>query len=67
MSTTTVTLGDEHMRQIRELAHVAGITPEEWLQNRVEALLIDPDSDFERTAKYILDKNRELYRRLASS
>ena len=66
MSTITLTLRDERLLEIRELAQGTGMTPEEWLQNRIEAMLINPSSDFERAAKYVLDKNQELYRRLAS-
>ncbi len=65
MSTITVDLRDEHMLQIRELAQEIGTTPEEWLRKRIEALLVDRTSDFERAAKYVLKKNHELYRRLA--
>lgn len=65
MSTITLTLSDERLFEIRELAQGTGMTPEEWLQNRIEAILINPGGDFERAAKYVLDKNQELYRRLA--
>ncbi len=66
MSTITLTLRDERLHEIRALAQGTGMTPEEWLQSRIESMLLDPASDFERAAKYVLDKNQELYRRLAS-
>ena len=65
MGSITLTLREEHLLKIRELARGAGMTPEEWLQSRIEAMLAQPESDFERAAKYVLDKNQELYRRLA--
>ena len=65
MSTITVTLDDEHLRQIREKALGSGTTPEEWLRISIEALLAEPQSDFYQAAKYVLEKNDELYRRLA--
>ena len=60
-----MTLRDEHLAQIRALAQGQGTTPEEWLRINIETLLADPRSAFEQAAKYVLEKNQELYRRLA--
>ncbi len=65
MSTITVTLRDEQLLKLRELAEAAGAEPEEWLQKRIETLLVSPTDDFEHAAEYVLKKNEELYRRLA--
>ena len=66
MSTITLNFRDEHLQEIKELAQSVGLTPEEWLQYWIEAMLIQPRDDFEQIAKYVLDKNWELHRRLAS-
>jgi hypothetical protein len=50
--------------QLRLRAEQAGLTPEEFLRRRVEQLLDRPDESF-RQAAYVLQKNAELYRRLA--
>ena len=45
-------------------ASLSGLTPEEFLQRRVEELLKQPE-EFREAAAYVLNKNSELYRRLA--
>lgn len=65
MSTITVTLRNEHLIQIRERAQASGTTPEGWLQASIETLLAEPQTDFDQAAGYVLEKNDELYRRLA--
>jgi len=39
--------------------------PEEFLRRRVEQLLDRPDAQFQKAADHLLQKNAELYRRLA--
>lgn len=65
MSTITVTLRDDDLLQIRKLAQGSGTTPEEWLRTSIEAVLANPRSDFEQASAYVLEKNADLYRRLA--
>ena len=65
VSKITVTLQDEHLARIRELARGQDTTPEEWLRVYIETLLADPQTTFEKAAKFVLEKNQELYRRLA--
>jgi hypothetical protein len=43
----------------------AGLAPEEFLRRRVEQMLDWPDEQFRQAAAYVLNKNAELYRRLA--
>ena len=65
MTMITIPLSDERLAQLRTWAEQAGLTPEEFLRQRVEHLLAPPDGQFRRAAAYVLQKNAELYRRLA--
>jgi antitoxin FitA len=65
MAMITIPLSDEHLAQLRSRAEQAGLTPEEFLRQRVEQLLDRPDEEFREAAAYVLRKNAELYRRLA--
>jgi antitoxin FitA len=65
MTMITIPLSDERLAQLRTLAQQTGLTPEEFLRRRVERLLDWPDEEFLRAAGYVLEKNEELYRRLA--
>lgn len=65
MTTITIPLSDEQLARLRVWAEQAGLTPEEALRQRVERLLDEPDEQFRRAADHVLQKNAELYRRLA--
>jgi antitoxin FitA len=65
MSTLTVPLSDENLRQLQQLATEAKSTPEELIRACVEEWLKRSNPDFIAAASYVLRKNVELYRRLA--
>lgn len=65
MTTVTIPVSDDQFERLRALAEQAGISPEEFLKRRVEFLLDQPDEEFKAITERILEKNRELYRRLA--
>jgi hypothetical protein len=65
MTTIAIPLSDERVAQLRLRATQAGLAPEEFLRRRVEQLLDRPDEQFRQAAAYVLNKNAELYRRLA--
>ena len=65
MTTITVPLSEERLAQLRVWAEQAGLPPEEYLRRRVEQLLDRPNEQFQQAATYVLQKNAELYRRLA--
>ena len=65
MTAITIPLSDERLAALRELAERVGLPPEELLRQRVEEWLATPDESFARAAAYVLQKNAELYRRLA--
>ncbi|MDA1039091.1 MAG: DNA-binding protein [Planctomycetota bacterium] len=65
MTTITIPLSDERAAQLRLWADEVGLPPEEFLRRRVEQLLDRPDEHFQKASDYLLQKNAELYRRLA--
>lgn len=65
MTVIAIPLSDDRVVKLRALATEAGLSPEEFLHRRVDQLLDGPDEDFKKTAAYVLEKNAELYRRLA--
>ncbi len=65
MDTFTIELPEEQSQQLRERAREAGISPEQLLRSGVQEWLARPGQDFGSAATYVLQKNRELYRRLA--
>ena len=65
MTSITIPLSDERAAQLRVWAEEAGLPPEEFLRRRVEQLLDRPDQQFQKAAEHLLQKNAELYRRLA--
>jgi len=65
MTTITIPLSDERLAQLRTWAEQTGLTPEEFLRRRVEQFLDRADEQFREAAAYVLQKNAELYRRLA--
>jgi hypothetical protein len=65
VTSITISLSDEQIVRLRELAKVTDLEPEELLRATVEAWLTGPKMDFARAADYVLQRNTELYRRLA--
>jgi len=65
MASITIELPDSQFQKLQELAKVYGIPAEVLLCATIEDWLSDPKSDFNQAAEYVLNKNAELYRRLA--
>ena len=65
MTTITISLPDDRLQKLKEIATRFSIAPEELVRVSVEELLTRPEEDFRRALEYVLDKNAELYRRLA--
>ena len=65
MTTITIPISDERQSRLRDLAAQAGLTPEDFLRLRVDRWLEAPDEAFDKAADDVLQKNAELYRRLA--
>ena len=65
MAYITVSLTEEKLLKLQELAARLTISPEELVRIGVEELLALPDGEFLRAMDYVLKKNAELYQRLA--
>jgi predicted transcriptional regulator len=65
MSMLTIKLSDDRLAKLREIADRFNIKPEDLVRVSIEELLTRPEESFQRAADYILNKNAELYRRLA--
>ena len=64
MTTITITLPEEHVQRLRDIANRFRVTPEELVRVSIEELFIRSERDFEQALEQVLDKNAELYRRL---
>ncbi len=65
MSFITITLSDDHLAKLREIAARFNVKPEDLARVGIEELLTRPEESFQNVADYILRKNAELYKRLA--
>jgi hypothetical protein len=65
VETITITVGDERLSRLKEIASDYKVTVEELVRLSIDNLLLQPEPVLERAMEYILEKNRELYRRLA--
>jgi len=65
MTTITITLPDDRLLKLKERATRLSVSPEELVRVSIEELLSRPDEAFQRAVNYVLEKNAELYRRLA--
>ncbi len=65
MSTITVPLPDEGLERLKTIAREVGVSPEELARASLEEWLSRPREDFVQAARYVLQKNADLYRRLA--
>ena len=64
MRMITITISDDRLLKLEELADRFKITPEELVRISIDEFLARPNDAFERAANYVLNKNSELYRRL---
>lgn len=65
MSRITITLSDDRLARLQEIAARFKVSPEDLARVGIEELLTRPEEAFQRAADYVLNKNAELYRRLA--
>ena len=61
----TVELTDDEARRLDERARELGVDVRELAKAAVTDLSSRPADDFDRAAKFVLEKNQELYRRLS--
>jgi len=65
MTSITISLPEDRLAKLREIAARLNVTPEDLARVSIEELLTRPDETFKQAAEYVLQKNSELYRRLA--
>jgi hypothetical protein len=65
MSTITITLPEDRLVKLKEMAARLGVTPEDLARVSIEELLSRPEDTVQRAITYVLTKNAGLYRRLA--
>ena len=65
MTNLTVTLPDTQLSELKEAAKKLGVSVEDLIRVSIDELLSKPDTEFEDAVSYVLQKNAELYRRLA--
>jgi len=65
MNTITITIPDDRLVKLQETATRLGISLEELILMGVEEILNQPEQTFQSAVDYVLEKNAELYKRLA--
>ena len=65
METITITMPDNRVGRLKELASDFNVTIEELVRLSVESMLLQPEPTLQQAMNYVLDKNQELYQRLA--
>ncbi len=66
METITITVTNDRLIKLKQVAADFDVTLEELVCLSVENLLLQPEVAFQRAMEYTLDKNRELYQRLGN-
>ena len=66
MTVVNIPLTEEQLAKLREKARRLQVPPEALLVATLEDLLSRPNEEFQRAMEYVLEKNAELYRRLAT-
>lgn len=65
MSEITIIIQDEHLQKLQDTADRLGISIENLLLMSVEELINRQEQTFKTATDYVLQKNVELYQRLA--
>ncbi len=65
MTSVTITLSDEQTKQLDTLASQLGIAPDELIQASIKELLAPTSPAVEQAVAHVLQKNADLYKRLA--
>jgi len=65
MSSITINFEDEQVARLQEIAGSLGISIEELARVSIQELLAKSDPEFQQATDYVLEKNKDLYRRLA--
>ncbi|MFZ1793460.1 MAG: DNA-binding protein [Anaerolineae bacterium] len=66
MTQLTISISEDRLARLNELAAQFAVKPEDLLLASLDDLIMmRPDADFKKAMTYVLDKNAELYSRLA--
>jgi predicted transcriptional regulator len=65
MTTFTITLPDERVKELKQIAERFRVAPEELVRASLEDLLTRPLDEFQKALERVLSKNADLYKRLA--
>lgn len=65
MSDITITVPNKRLIKLKEKSSRLGIALEDLILLSIEEILSRPDEEFRRTMEYVLQKNVQLYHRLA--
>jgi predicted transcriptional regulator len=66
MTTITIELSKDRAQKLQEMALKFGVSAEDLVRVSVEDMLTQPEEQFRKAALYVLKKNSELYKRLAT-
>ena len=65
MAEIRIEIAGEQFDQLREVAARFGLAPEELARLGLQDLLVGSDESVKTQIEYVIEKNRELYQRLA--
>jgi antitoxin FitA len=65
MASITIEIQDSQLQKLQDLANLHGVSPEVLLSAGLKDWLSQQQSELTNAADYVLEKNTELYRRLA--
>jgi hypothetical protein len=63
--TLNLELDDQQIQRLQDAARRLKVSVNDLAKAAINDLLAKPDQDFESAAKHVLEKNAELYKRLA--
>lgn len=65
MATFTISLSEDRLKRLKEMAERFRVAPEDLVRVSLEELLTRPGDDFSAALERTLRKNADLYRKLA--
>ena len=65
MARIIVEIDDSKAQILTEKAKRFGLLPDQLVTASIEALISQPESDFDEAMRKVMNKNKELYKRLA--
>ena len=66
MTSITISLPDDRLRALKKLSSSLNVSPEELVRISIDELLTRPEETFQQAVEHVLEKNAQLYQRLAA-